>query len=308
MALTEFLNHLQDKYHRTELLSSDPIEIVHRYSDPHDQEVVALVSAVMAYGNVKQIRRSIETILSLMEQLADTPASFVRGMDGAEFQKRTQSVFHGFRYRFNVGSDFVLLLSLLHESWKQYGSLGGHFLSHFDPQADTVEVALSALIADWRGWTGARRTESFDYLLTSPADGSCCKRWCMLLRWMVRKDEIDLGLWGEQSPWRNRFAAEKFVHPRHLVIPLDTHTGRISQYLGLTQRKSLNWKAALEVTENLKKSDSKDPTRYDFALSRLGILDVCQKKYREEICRGCELVTVCQFAKKKMKLRARVKP
>src|SRR5690606_28859172 len=83
-----------------------------------------------------------------------------------------------------------------------------------------------------------------------------------------------------------------------LVMPLDTHTGRIGQYLRLTGRKSLNWKAALEVTENLRVCDDQDPVKYDFALARLGILDLCQRKYRAEICRQCELVRVCKFAQK----------
>jgi hypothetical protein len=83
-----------------------------------------------------------------------------------------------------------------------------------------------------------------------------------------------------------------------LILPLDTHTGRISQYLGLTRRKSLNWLAALEVTESLRQCEPNDPSRYDFALARLGILDHCRHKYIEDVCGRCDLVEACRFAQK----------
>ena len=121
----------------------------------------------------------------------------------------------------------------------------------------------------------------------------------MLLRWMGRKDSLDPGLWTEGgSQLSARFPAGMSLQSKQLVMPLDTHTGRISQYLGLTSRKSLNWKAALEVTQALKQIDPEDPTRYDFALSRLGILDICQRSYREEICKKCQLLPACHFAQK----------
>lgn len=182
-----------------------------------------------------------------------------------------------------------------------------HFLSFHDPANETFEEALSALIAEWRQWAGKRRPEYFDYLLTSPADGSCCKRWCMFLRWMGRRDELDPGLWTASSPLSETFPEGRALASRQLVIPLDTHTGRITQYLGLTRRKTLDWKTALEVTRGLRDCDAQDPTRYDFAISRLGILDLCQRRYREEICTRCELVEVCKFARKKRHPRATVK-
>ena len=118
---------------------------------------------------------------------------------------------------------------------------------------------------------------------------------------MGRRDGLDLGLWTDGSPLEGTFPKDKRLHPRQLILPLDTHTGRISQYLGLTERKSLGWKAAVEITERLKRADPLDPVRYDFAISRLGILDLCQKKFRVEICGQCSLLTACRFAKKHRK-------
>jgi uncharacterized protein (TIGR02757 family) len=297
--LRVFLNQLVDEYHQPRFLSSDPLEFVHHYKDPWDQEGVALLSAVLAYGNVKQIRKSIQGALNRMSQISESPRDFVQKLSSPKFEKKAHIVFEGYVHRFNQGSDLVTLFSLMSRSWSKHGSLGNHFLSFLDPKDEDIGPALSGLIAKWYDWLGSKGPSTFSYLLTSPSDGSCCKRWCMFLRWMGRRDHLDPGLWTKKSKLAKTFQDGKSLESKLLVMPLDTHTGRISQYLGLTSRKSLNWKAALEVTQALKKVDPEDPTRYDFALSRLGILDICQRSYREEICRKCQLLPECQFAKKR---------
>jgi uncharacterized protein (TIGR02757 family) len=282
-----FLNRLYDQYHQPEYLVSDPLEFPHRFKDPYDQEVVALVAALLAYGNVRQIRRSVEEVLRRISTLGLSPSALVRSLP--EGLPVFIPVFKGFVHRFNRGEDLTLLLELLSRSWQIYGSLGAHFTSYLHPEAPDFSEALDRLILDWREWAGKRGEGSFSYLLTAPKDGSCCKRWCMFLRWMGRgEDQLDLGLWAEVGALKSQKLPEnwdtyrrtfgnRFLRRDQLVIPLDTHTGRISQYLGLTSRKSLNWKAALEVTEALKKWDPVDPVRFDFALARLGILDLYRK-------------------------------
>ena len=79
----------------------------------------------------------------------------------------------------------------------------------------------------------------------------------MFLRWMVRSDELDLGLWNG-------------VNKKDLILPLDTHTFKVSQKLGLLNRKTYDLKSALEITSALKKFDINDPIKYDFALYRIG--------------------------------------
>jgi len=107
----------------------------------------------------------------------------------------------------------------------------------------------------------------------------------LFLRWMVREDDgIDLGL---LPP----------VRADQLVVPLDTHVSRISRYLGLTTRRTVDWKMAFEVTEGLKQIDARDPVRYDFALSRLGILDSCPRKVDRDCCAACSLVEVCTLGR-----------
>jgi uncharacterized protein (TIGR02757 family) len=267
---------------------SDPISVVHRYSDPLDQEVVALFAALLAYGNVKQILASLDAALERVHALQPRgPAAWAQELSKAPARRRALSRFESWVHRFNRGVDLVVLGQLIGGEQSEFGSVGQSFGKYMDPGAQTIEVGLNAWIQKWRkqarGLEGYAHT--FDYLLTAPEDGSCCKRWNLLLRWMVRKDEIDLGLWASER-----------LRPDQLVMPLDTHTGRISQYLGLTLRSTLNWKAALEVTQGLRECDPQDPIRYDFALCRLGILDLCQNAYRVKICEQCQLFPVCRIA------------
>jgi uncharacterized protein (TIGR02757 family) len=298
-----FLDQLHQNYHRAEFLSSDPLEFVHLYRDPWDREAVALLGAVLAYGNVKQIRRSVTEVLRRIEGHSGSPRGFVEALAGPESEP-ARAALKGFVHRFNRGGDIALLLELLARSWKEHGSLGGHFLSYLEPGAPDISSALDHLIADWLAWAGRRAKGSFTYLLTAPKDGSCCKRWCMFLRWMGRKDALDPGLWTEHGELSRTFPNGRFLSSSQLVLPLDTHTGRISQYLGLTNRKTLNWKAAREITAELRRFDAQDPVRYDFALARLGILDLCQKRYRAEICERCELLPHCRFAARHRKKAA----
>ena len=288
-------------YHHPKHLQSDPLEFVHHYSNPWDQEAVALLASVLAYGNVKQIRRSVQDALTRIQQISQTPSDFIKNLSNPGFLKKAQKVFKTFIYRFNSGADLVLLFQLLNQSWQSYGSLGGHFSTHLSSEDPNIGSALSSLIKTWKNQAESHSCEPesrFSYLLTSPEDGSCCKRWCMFLRWMGRSDSLDIGLWSQKNPLSDTFPKRILLKASQLVMPLDTHTARISQYLRLTHRKSMNWKAALEVTESLKKLDPRDPTRYDFALSRLGILDLCQRSYRKEICNQCQLLPVCYYPQK----------
>src|SRR4051812_47392545 len=123
--LSPFLNQLFERYHRREFLGSDPLEFPHRFSDPWDQEAVALVSALLAYGNVKQIRRSVQ---DLLERIGANPSAFVRALGTAAGQAEGRKRLQGFVHRFNRGEDLLLLLSLLQKSWEKHGSLGAHFL------------------------------------------------------------------------------------------------------------------------------------------------------------------------------------
>lgn len=274
--LGEFLEELYRRYHRPEYLHSDPLEFVHRYQDPLEQEAAGLISALLAYGNVKSIRASAGAVLEHLGGSGELQRS-VRGR---------RALPRDWKHRFNTAEDMNLLLALLADTWQQYGSLGSRFAASHS-SGFGIDATLNSVITEWkqkaRASGGTR--DGFFHLLSAPEDGSCCKRWCMYFRWMVRKDALDPGTWMGLG-----------LSPKDLRIPLDTHTHRISQYLGLCTRKSPSWRSVLEVTGRLAEFDPVDPVKYDFALSRLGILSLCQRRYRAEICGQCALRPACSFA------------
>ena len=144
-----------------------------------------------------------------------------------------------------------------------------------------IRVAADLQAAD-RWLKPAATRKALHYLLTSPRDGSACKRMNLFLRWMVRRTPPDLGLWD-------------FIDPSKLVVPLDTHVHRITTFLGLNRRKTADWKAARGITDRLARFREDDPVRYDFAICRLGILDLCSRRRRKSQCDVCLLRDVCRF-------------
>ncbi|MFN7685302.1 MAG: TIGR02757 family protein [Oligoflexia bacterium] len=298
-----FLEVVYQKYHRRQWLGSDPLEFVLQFQDPWDQEAVALVAAQLAYGNVRQIRRSIQDWLSRIGAQG-SPSSWVR--EGV-WRPGASKVLDSFVHRLHRGADLLALSRFQSLSWRKWGSLGSHLEACLRPGDRDFGAALNQVIMDWKkewqhcgDWTeGPIISRSLQHLISSPQKGSCCKRWCMLLRWMGRRDDLDPGLWTEGSP----LVKGEGIKPSQLVIPLDTHVGQICKYMGLTHRKSLNWRAAVEITERLRFFDPSDPVKYDFALARLGILDLCRKKYIPEVCSQCALFGVCQLANPKISIR-----
>jgi uncharacterized protein (TIGR02757 family) len=257
-------------------IEPDPLQLVLRYTDPYDQEVAALIAAAFAYGRADIVVRNAGTVLDSMQP---GPYAYLLTFDADEALTR----FAGFAHRFHKSADLVALLERLAHAIQKYGSLGALFRECYDGRDRDIGPSLTrfveAVISEGRG----RRAEaSLRYLLTSPQDGSACKRMNLFLRWMVRRTAPDLGLWD-------------FVDPAKLVVPLDTHIHRIATFLGLTRRKSADWKCARGVTDRLAKFDAADPVRYDFAICRLGILDLCSRRRRKENCDVCLLRDVCRF-------------
>ena len=192
-------------------------------------------------------------------------------------RRRALRDFAGFAHRFHKTPELVDLLVRLSSAIAAHGSLGALFRRCYQADDPDIGPSLTRFVEELGPGTPALR-----YLLTSPADGSACKRMNLFLRWMVRRTPPDLGLWD-------------FVDPAKLVVPLDTHIHRIATFLGINSRKSADWKAARAVTDRLAKFDRADPVRYDFALCRLGILDLCSRRRRKENCDVCLLRDVCRF-------------
>ena len=282
--LKEKLDALARKFDGA-FVETDPVKFVHRYEDPRDQEIAGLVSAAFAYGSVVLIFRAVERILG---EMGPSPRAFLEQWDPA----RDAARYRGFRHRFHGAKDVALFLSLVAQAIRRHGSLRALFAKGVDAGATDAGPALARFVEEilagdarpfFRSGRVAQRSP-VRYLLSSPEDGSACKRMLLYLRWMLRPaDGVDLGTWAGVMP------------PSKLLIPLDTHTFRITRYLGLTARSSGDWRAAQEVTAALKRLDPADPVRYDFALCRLGILDLCPAKRDETKCVPCDLYDVCRL-------------
>ena len=278
LLLKNRLEHLYRQYSR-EFLYSDPLAFVHRYSDPKDQEVAAWIASALSYGSVPQIQRSLTTVLSIM---SEHPYAFLQDFSLFSFSED----FRTFRHRFTTGADLVVLFYLIHIVIERFGSVGGFFQQTLLKSENPVKNLLSRVVhrlreTDFSPVESFYRPKKFWYLLPSPDSGSACKRWNMFLRWMVRRnDGVDLGLW-------------TWMSPSALILPLDTHTTRLVHLLGLTDSKNPSWKMAEEVTAHLRELDPSDPVKYDFALSRLGILKQCPGKRQADICEKCALFDVC---------------
>lgn len=259
-------------------ISPDPLELVLRFDDPLDQEVGGLIAAAFAYGRAETIVANIGVVLARM---SPSPHQYVLSFNAREASKR----FAGFAHRFHKTPDLVEFLGRIATAIQEHGSLGALFEKCYDSNETDISGTLSRFVSALRKAPTARSAKSsaaVDYLLTSPEDGSACKRMNLYLRWMVRRTAPDLGLW-------------TFVDPAKLVMPVDTHIHRIATFLGLNDRKSADWKAARALTDRLATFDPTDPVRYDFALCRLGILDLCSRKQRAENCAVCVLKDVCRF-------------
>ncbi|HET55053.1 MAG TPA: TIGR02757 family protein [Ignavibacteria bacterium] len=241
------------KYFDYSQISPDPLEFLHRYTDYYDIEISGLLSSVFAYGNVRQINSTLNKLHTIME---GKPYEFVQNYN----PKKDDKLFRKIVHRFYSSEDIVSLFNAIHRIYINYGSLKRLFLLYYFSEEEHLKNAIHFysrnmidIIADHK-----EPSRGVVFMFPDPFKGSACKRTNLFLRWMVRKDELDLGLWTE-------------IPTEKLVIPVDTHIARICKELKLTKHKNVSWKMAEEITENLKIFDAKDPVKYDFAICHIGM-------------------------------------
>lgn len=259
-------------------LDSDPLEFPHRYAEPGDREVVAFLAASFAFGRVASIRLSLERLLAALGPHPSETLARDRGAVGG---------LDDFVHRWVDAGSLQGFLRAVGATLVEDGSLAALF-ARADPGGPDYVPALEAFFAALRARTGvpaAQARRGLRFLLPSPGGGSACKRAHLFLRWTVRRGDLDLGLWQGA-----RFS------PARLLLPMDTHVHRISRYLGLTTRPTADVRAAREATSWLARIDPADPVRFDWALSRLGILAECVRDPRRSHCGDCAVRPVCRAA------------
>ncbi|MCK6605637.1 MAG: TIGR02757 family protein [Ignavibacteriaceae bacterium] len=233
-------------------VSPDPVEFPHRYSSPQDIELAAFLSSVFAYGGITQIMKTLE---SLFEMMGPSPFDYLTRKRKGNFNKT------GLYHRFYSSHDVETLLAALSAILLKYGSIGNMFTGGYDESDINVSGGIEKFSQKFTAILSSAEsglTHGLKHILPAPSSGSACKRMNLFLRWMIRKDEIDFGLW-------------RGIPPSKLIIPVDVHIARIAAQLGLTGRKNVNWKMAEEITAALSVYDSADPVKYDFALCHIGM-------------------------------------
>jgi uncharacterized protein (TIGR02757 family) len=254
MNLSQKLNSHYHAFDKSKI-SPDPLQFLHLYKDKRDIEVFGFIASVFAFGNVKQIINSLERIKKIV---GEKPYKFVNNFSSKDYKD-----LKGLKHRFYTDKDIINLLLALHFTFKNHDSLKKLFLNSYNSQEPNLKNSISKFsnyfiktVLEQTDQTQVSRGVKF--MFPNPENGSACKRMNLFLRWMVRKDELDFGLWRE-------------IPTSKLVIPVDTHIAKICKSLKLTKRKNVSWKMAEEITEKLKKFDHVDPVKYDFALCHIGM-------------------------------------
>lgn len=212
----------------------DPLIVAKKYND----EYISLVCALFAYGNAKLI------------------VKFLRSIDFS-FLENSNEIDNNHYYRFQTKQDiyeFFKTMRLL----KKSTAIEKKFCEGYQKNQNILE-GLGSIIS-YMYDINPYRSRGYQFLIgkvPTCKTNSTYKRWNMYLRWMVRSDNLDMGLWTG-------------VKTRDLLVPLDTHTFKVGQKFGLIKRKSYDFKAVLELTESFKKIDFEDPVKFDFALYRIG--------------------------------------
>lgn len=224
----------------------DPLLVASRYDD----EFIILLCALFAYGNAKLIVKFLDSLdFSLLEKSDEI------------IDKELNNHYYRFQNAQDIKTVFKTFKRLKNED-----SLNSIFLQAYKKENSILE-GIDSLITKIHN-TANHNSQGFTFLISSPfkrdktglikeLGNAPYKRWNMYLRWMVRDDSLDLGLWSG-------------VDKKDLILPLDTHTFKVSQKLGLLDRQTYDLKSALLITEKLKEFDKFDPIKYDFSLYRIG--------------------------------------
>lgn len=247
--LKEFLDAKVVQYNRPDFLSTDPIQIPHRFTKKEDIEISGFLTATIAWGNRKSIINNAERMMEMMDS---SPFDFVMNHEEQDLEK-----LHGFVHRTFNGEDLRYFIRSLNNIYKQHTGL--EELLALKSDLTSLQSSISHFKRVFFELDHLSRTTKH---VSDPLKGSAAKRINMFLRWMVRDNYtgVDFGIWNK-------------IKPSQLSCPLDVHSGNVARKLGLIQRRQNDGKALAELDANLRKLDPQDPVKYDFALFGLGVFE-----------------------------------
>ncbi len=246
--LKKILDENYQKYNTLEFIETDPIQIPHSFSKKENIEISAFLSATIAWGRRDMI---IKNARKMMQILDNNPFDFIMNATDKDFDNIEPFVHRTFQH-----IDFIFFLKTLQNIYRNKGGLENVFFDGYKLNR-SIRAAISNFRKEFFSIPHPERTQKH---IANVNKNSAAKRINLFLMWLIRRDNVGVhfGLW------------DKF-NPADLLLPLDVHTANMSRALGLLTRKQNDWKAVAELTENLKKFDSNDPTKYDFAIFGLDL-------------------------------------
>nr|WP_294777518.1 TIGR02757 family protein [uncultured Flavobacterium sp.] len=249
--LKEFLDEKVALYNNPNFIESDPIQIPHQFSLKEDIEIAGFLTATIAWGNRKMIIKNAKRMMDLM---GNSPYDFVM-----HHQEHHLEVLDSFVHRTFNGSDFRTFVLGLNHIYTHHFGLENAFLNQKEGELLNLQTNIHFFKKKFFECTNSERAKKH---VSDPLQGSAAKRINMFLRWMVRQDKngVDLGIW-------------KNIPMSALSCPLDVHSGNVARKLGLLTRKQNDFKAVSELDYELRKMDTNDPVKYDFALFGLGVFE-----------------------------------
>ena len=225
---------------------ADPLVVLREHKDEEAFSEIALICALFAYGNANQIVKFLYQLdFSLLK---------------SDQEKILQSHFPYYRFQSqdDVKQIFSIMAKILQEGGIKKSALQGYRKGNDFPKIiHLINACIQRIYFYMTDYNSFGVSHFFQKPVQNIDQHSALKRYNLFLRWMVRQDRIDFGVWKE-------------INTRDLILPLDTHTFRVCQGLKLIESKVANLKTALLVTEKLKKFDPNDPVKYDFSLYRIG--------------------------------------
>ncbi len=244
------LDALVKLYNRPDFIKDDPISVPHRFTTLQDIEISGFWVSMLAWGQRKTIIQSANKLLALMD---NAPYDFILNHEETDLKR-----FLDFKHRTFQPTDTLYFIDFFKRFYQAHESLELAFSQHLSPEDTHIENALKGFHNTF--FDSPHAPERTRKHVSTPVRGSTCKRLCMFLRWMVRRDEagVDFGLW-------------QTIKPAQLLMPLDVHVERIARELKLIERPKSDWQTVLELTQNLRAYDAKDPVKYDFALFGKGV-------------------------------------
>jgi len=242
------LDDLAEKYENEHFIDSDPVQFPHRFKSKKDIEIAGFISSLIAYGSRKVFIKKLENLFQIAEQ---EPLNFVVNFE--------EGILGDFNYRFGKTEDFNAVFKVMKTLYSSDGGLEELFEYSFNQFGTLKNIGFFKTVTDYFYSRAPKDAgQGFYFMIPNPDNGGAMKRMNMFLRWMVRKPPVDFGIWD-------------FIPKSELLIPLDVHVARVSREMGLLTRNSNDFKAVIELTDNLKKFDPSDPVKYDFATFGYGV-------------------------------------